>query len=82
MRYSWLRQNYKAESKMDRWKDYFDEIYLRVYKFTEDSERIKCEVDFIENVLELKKSEFSIDRRRLIVVARKMRGQNESSGRN
>lgn len=37
------------------WENYFDEIYLILYKFLDEPERVKREVDFIEKALELKK---------------------------
>jgi len=40
---------------MDWWKEYFDEVYLKIYSQVDQDERIKREVDFIERVLELKK---------------------------
>ena len=41
---------------MDWWEDYFDEVYLKVYRHIglEDGERIGREVDFIERALNLK----------------------------
>ena len=40
---------------MNWWKDYFDEIYLKIYSFLDNLEAIKKQADFIEKVLELKK---------------------------
>ncbi len=40
---------------MDWWKDYFDEIYLKLYSFLENPEAVKKQCDFIEKAMELKK---------------------------
>lgn len=40
---------------MEWWEDYFDEIYLRLYKFLDNPERVKREANFIEKALELKR---------------------------
>lgn len=40
---------------MDWWKDYFDEIYLKLYSFLDNPEAVKKQCDFIEKALELKK---------------------------
>ncbi len=40
---------------MDWWKNYFDEIYLKLYSFLENPEAVKKQCDFIEKAMELKK---------------------------
>ncbi|RKZ26956.1 class I SAM-dependent methyltransferase [bacterium] len=46
---------------MEWWKDYFDEVYFRLYQGLEKVEIVQREVDFIERALELKKGMMVLD---------------------
>jgi len=46
---------------MDWWRDYFDEIYLKIYSFLDNPEANEKQADFIEKSLELMKKHKILD---------------------